>query len=64
MYRLSQVDFVMHGSPSNLRLTWQLYELTINGPSRYAASKERGFEWDQYYFDHFHFAPSKVMTRA
>lgn len=54
----------MHGSPSNLRLTWQLYELTINGPSRYAASKERGFEWDQYYFDHFHFAPSKVMTRA
>ena len=59
-----QADFEMVGSPKPLRVTWQFYELTINGPSQYQASKERGFALDQLYFDHFNFAPSEVAAVA
>lgn len=61
-YVLGQVDFVMHGSPNHLRVSWQPYELTVDGPSQDASSKDRAFELDRYYFDHFNLAPSKVIT--
>jgi hypothetical protein len=55
---LLQADFIMNGSPNDLRMTWQFFEeqfLRMN-----PEAKGRLFERDVKYFDHFNLAPSAV----
>lgn len=51
-------DFRMHGSPNDLRVTWQFYTDTMNSQGHFDASDGRAFARDQHFFDHFNIRPS------
>jgi hypothetical protein len=52
----------MHGSPNNLRITWQFFEKDFLAVD--ALKTPRDFHtFDEKYFDHFNLRVSKVGTR-
>jgi hypothetical protein len=56
--KFEQTDFVMHGSPNNLRVTWQFYTRSFLWTN--ASIHPRDFRVDQRYFDHFNIRPSET----
>ncbi len=56
--KFEQADFVMDGSPNNLRATWQFYTESYMWNDTF--SNPRQFSTDQKYFDHFNIRPSEV----
>ena len=56
----AQADFVMHGSPNNLRIVWQFFEKSFLGRDTFTQPRE--FAVDQKYFDHFNIRVSPVGT--
>jgi hypothetical protein len=54
-----QADFVMHGSPNNLRITWQFFDKDFLAVD--AFKTQRNFHtYDEKYFDHFNLRVSEV----
>jgi hypothetical protein len=60
--KFEQADFVMHGSPNNLRITWQFYTETFLWTS--AFENQRQFDMEVKLFDHFNIVPSKVSLSS
>ena len=52
----------MAGSPNNMRVSWQFYELTLSSPATFESTNFREFSFDQKYFDHFNLGPSAVRV--
>ncbi len=58
-----QADFIMHGSPNNLRITWQFFEKDFLATD--AFQNPRNFSrFDELYFDHFNVRVSEVRPRC
>jgi hypothetical protein len=56
-----QADFVMHGSPNNLRITWQFFDKDFLAVD--AFKTQRNFHtYDEKYFDHFNLRVSAVRS--
>ena len=57
--KFENADFIMHGSPNNLRITWQFYTETFLWRSGEDTSRDfAGVE--KKIFDHFNIVPSEV----
>lgn len=56
--KFENVDFTMHDSPNNLRVTWQFYVESFLWHDGF--SHPRSFATDQKIFDHFNIRPSEV----